>query len=110
MTAKHTPGPQEFAPVSQIEVGRWSISERESSTGITINDCRGKSVARVPLREDDLDIARLIAAAPKLLAALKLYVRRDITALTPVVPARHNPKDVARLTQARAAIDEATQP
>lgn len=58
---------------SQLEIGRWQISERKSATGITVNDCRGRAVARVPRRgdDDDLDIARAIVAVPKLISALK---------------------------------------
>ena len=54
----------------------WQISERESASGITVNDANGKSIARIPSRPDDLDIGRLIAAAPELFAALENFVTR----------------------------------
>lgn len=55
-----------------IEIGGWKISARESATSINVEDKKGLSVARVRRRPDDLSIARLIAAAPELLAACQL--------------------------------------
>ena len=103
-TEKHTPGLREIEITgpSQIEMGRWSISERESSTGITVNDCRGKSVARVPLRPDDLDIAHLIARAPALLAQNK----RMREALEKIVNASMGHPAVVLQAVARAVLNE----
>ena len=93
--------------------GEW----KQDGQSVTANG--GKSfIARCPKDHADFQFgiprteaeanAKLIAAAPDLLDALEAYVRADTTALTPVIPSRHNPKHVARLEQARAAIARAT--
>jgi len=64
----------EFA-TDAVTIGRWSISERESASGITINDAAGRALARVPLRRDDLSIARAIVVLPELVAALQKIVK-----------------------------------
>lgn len=63
MTDKHTPGP-------------WTIEGHPQGTGFRVADANKRSVAAFPStsrRPDDERIAnaRLIAAAPELLAALK---------------------------------------
>lgn len=67
MTAQHTPGPW-------INIGNGDIVARSD------NYCGGeKDIASVFLTRNDEDEAnaRLIAAAPDLLEALKLYVLQD---------------------------------
>jgi hypothetical protein len=60
----HTPGP-------------WEIPDQNAISGISVKTARrisgrsGKPVCRVPLGPTDNDTARLIAAAPDLLAALQ---------------------------------------
>jgi hypothetical protein len=59
---QHTPGP-------------WFIPEQDALAGIVVRSAfgrrgQGSTIARIPLNQYDLGNARLIAAAPDLLAAL----------------------------------------
>lgn len=54
------------------------------------------------------EVEQLKKMNDELVSCLQSYVRSDTTALKPVIPAKHNPKDVLRLDLARAAIAKAT--
>jgi len=64
---------------SALDFSGWHISERESTTGITVNDTKGRAVARVPLRPDDQDIANATSALPDLLNILDRITRAHET-------------------------------
>lgn len=53
----------------------WTVNGSDSSTGIWVQGEHGKRVATVINRENDADIAALIAAAPDLLQALQEMVK-----------------------------------
>lgn len=55
----------------------WKVNGSTDSTAIWVEDADGKRVCTVRNCENDLDRARLLAASPKLLAALQLCVVRD---------------------------------
>jgi hypothetical protein len=99
MTAKHTPGP-------------WVRRNIASARDIYIaeaNDGGAPSVAIVPTRvsrladEEDAN-ARLIAAAPDLLAALRRIVASDDAHATLHAP---DDDDIARMVEYAAAFDNA---
>lgn len=49
----------------------WKVNGSDQSTAIWVEDASGKRVASVKNCDNDLDRARLIAAAPELLEALE---------------------------------------
>ena len=51
-------------------MNNWIVAS-ETASYIKVTDSHGKTIAQVPFSEDDLGIARLIAAAPDLLEACK---------------------------------------
>lgn len=93
MTEKHTPGPWRF----------WRQTRTGSEGTCTFQNLKGEEVLRavtVTLTEAD---ARLIAAAPELLAAL-----RDVIGWVPGAVAWHTVAPLKAVEQARMAIFKAT--
>ena len=100
MTQQHTPGPWTLRrlkpdPHGIIMIGGWEIWTR-------LYDVVGGTLGVAPIR-NEAD-ARLIAAAPDLLAALQVLV------LTPHILYYLETRDPMALKQAQAAIAKATSP
>ena len=54
---------------------KWTAGGREKTTAVWVKDENGKTVCNVARCDDDWNRARLIAAAPDLLAALEAIVK-----------------------------------
>ena len=95
--------------ISKVAMTGWRIDEGTSGSGnITIKDAEGHTVARVPFDNpknnapNDLDRARLIAAAPDLLATLSEYLQET-------QGVGHDIKWARMRDRAQAAITKATK-
>ena len=96
MTQQHTPGPWTGEPAGEaMGIATFQVATLRDANGVS------EVTARPVFGEAN---ARLIAAAPELLAALKVIV------LTPGILAHLEATDPMALDQARAAIAKATSP
>ena len=99
MSAQHTPGPWKFGKELGARNGEWLVSFDAGSKG------RGIAIAETRTGPGSEEAnARLIAAAPELLAALE----RAYMALIGYLPAHRNGVTDAAIGAASAAITKAT--
>ena len=99
MSAQHTPGPWKFGKELGARNGVWLVSFDAGSKG------RGIAIAETRTGPGSEEAnARLIAAAPELLAALETAYM----ALIGYLPAHRNDVTDAAIGAARAAITKAT--
>lgn len=97
--AAHTPGPWKFGKELTARSGEWLVSFDAGSKG------RGIAIAETRAGSGNEEAnARLIAAAPELLAALE----RAYMALIGYLPAHRNDVTDAAIGAAHAAITKAT--
>jgi hypothetical protein len=95
---KHTPGPWKYAVVRE----RSGPNTLDDGYGYVWPEPTGQTIAEVRKSSDTEANARLIAAAPDLLAALGYMVRAtNVTQIDPIVM-------FASIEKARAAIQKAT--
>lgn len=109
---KHTPGPWEFVPSTESHgayvCGPWGSTVCDCYTMTSPSPFNGYTSKPVPFHAEAADAnARLIAAAPDLLAEVKDWLRDSDGWSVAELRKRYDEKTVQRILRSRAAIAEA---